>query len=402
MLALAEARDLILNRLRDRAVAPRVASLDEAFGAALADDLLAPRDVPGFAHAAMDGYAARAADLRDDAPTALRLIGTQLAGRALNLRIASGQCVRIATGAILPEGADTVVIRENARVDGDQITLEPGTPFGANVRSASDDYAQGDRVFARGQRLGAAPLAVLASFGVDRVSVRRARVAVLVTGDELVPPGQALATGLRHDSNSTLLAGLLRAHGAEISWQARIADSKDALREALREASTRADLILTTGGASVGEADHMPRLVAELGEVFFHKVAMRPGMPALFGAIGGTPLLALPGNPVSVAATFIAFARPALASLCACAALDPAPWTARLAAPLRKDHHRAEFRRARVIVDGEGVLHVEPHASLSSGALRSVAESEAFVRLPEHPGQFAIGDRLPCHRLSLD
>lgn len=400
MIDLEAARATIALRVPHAAAPVERVPLSEAAGRVLAHDFAAPRDIPGFAHAAMDGYALAGAALRGDAPTRLRLRGVLLAGAGVSAPLSSGECLRIMTGAPLPDGADTVAIRENAREDAGEVEIAPGTAPGANVRAADDDFAAGAQALPAGDPLGPAALGVLASFGADRVAVRaRPRVAVLVTGDELVAPGTLPAPGQRHDSNGALLPALLRGCGAALAGVVHVRDDEASLAEALRKAAAAADFVLTTGGASAGDADYLPALLARIGERAFWKVAMRPGMPAFFGHVGGTPVFGLPGNPVSVFATFRALVRPALARWLGAPALDPPPVAARLLQAVDKRHARLEFRRARVRVDSGGVLRASVHPSTSSGALRSVLESNALVELAAPPRRWEADEVVPAHLL---
>jgi molybdopterin molybdotransferase len=401
MIDLDAARRAIAARIPAAAAPDETVSLDAARGRVLAQAVAAPRDIPGFAHAAMDGYAVRAADLDAAVPTRLRLRGVLLAGAGEAGPLGAGECLRTMTGAPLPAGADTVVIRENARETDGVVELAAGTAPGANVRAADDDFGAGMPALAAGDVLDAAALGVLASFGFDRVLVRaRPRVAVLVTGDELVPPGRLLGPGQRHDSNRALLAALLEQHGAAPRVSSVLGDDETLLEGALREAAAGADFVLTTGGASAGDADFLPSILARIGERVFWKVAMRPGMPAFFGFIGGTPVFGLPGNPVSVFASFHALVRPALARWLGAPALDPPPLPARLEGEVDKRHARLEFRRARLRVDGEGVLRVAVHPSTSSGALRSVLESDALAEFAAPPRRWQAGELVPVHPLA--
>jgi molybdopterin molybdotransferase len=403
MIDVATARRRVASAFASRVLPGERVALDAALGRVLAAPVAAPGDIPGFAHAAMDGYAVRGADLSADAATRLELVGVALAGAALPPMLGPGQCVRIATGAAMPTGADTVVIKENASAEGDHVVLAAGTVVGANVRAADDDYAAAQPALAAGLRLGSGHVGVLAAFGFDVIEVRRRpRVAVLVSGDELVQPGAASRPGQRYDSNGPMLEALLREHGADPVARRHERDDRARLADALRELAAAADLVITTGGVSAGEADHLPGLVSEHGAIDFWKLRMRPGKPALFGRIATTPLFALPGNAVSVYATFCVLVRPALAALCACPALDPAPWHARLAGALRKAHERTEFRRARLVPEPSGTLTVQAHAALSSGALRSVAESDALIELEAAQREFAAGTIVPVHRFALD
>jgi len=398
VLSLAQAKAIVAERVA-RPLGEEHVPLELALGRVLAVNVEAPRDVPGFAHSAMDGYAVRHADLATS--TTLRCIGVALAGGEASFAPLSSECVRITTGARLPPGTDTVVIKEHVRVDAERIVLtSPPPACGANVRSAHDDWRAGDAALAAGTRLGAAQLGVLASFGLETATVRRRVQAVAIaTGDELIAPGTAWREGLRYDSNGPVLAALCATHGIELVARWRVRDDRQALRDALLEAARSSDLVLTTGGVSAGEADYIPGIVAEAGETWLWKVAMRPGMPVLAGQVEGTPVFALPGNPVSVVATFCALVRPALAQLSGCPALDPAPRVARLTLATQKSHERLELRRATLSVDDDGVLHATTHASLSSGALRSVAESDVLVELAAAQREWRAGERVPTYAL---
>jgi molybdopterin molybdotransferase len=401
MIELATARAAILQRIAAGSLPTESLPLAAALGRVSARAIAAPGDVPGFAHSAMDGYALRAADLDPVAPTRLALRAVLLAGAGEGPALGPGDCVRIMTGAPMPPGADTVVIRENAREEDGVVVLDPGMPGGSNVRAADDDFARGDPAIAAGELLGPAALAVLASFGQAFVDVRRRpRIGMLVTGDELVAPGGVLAFGQRHDSNRTLLDALARVHGASVARALTVGDDETALETALRELSVEADLVITSGGASAGDADFLPAILARIGEVVFWKVAMKPGMPAFLGLVCGTPVFGLPGNPVSVFATFIALVRPALAQLCGAAALDPPALSARLDGGVAKRHGRLELRRGRLRIDAHGVLRVALHPSVSSGALRSVLESDVLVELAAGTREWRDDEIVPVHPLA--
>jgi len=395
-----EARALLRARLGVRVLASESIALAAAAGRVLAAPLHARGDVPGFVHSAMDGYAVRAADLAPDRSTRLHLAGVALAGAAGVAPPGSGHCVRITTGAVLPQGTDTVVIRERARVEGEWIELEPGTAPGAHVRAADDDWHAGDEALPAGCLLDASALAVAASLGQATLAVRaRPRVALLVTGDELVDVGAPRAHGQRYDSNRSLLTALVQALGGNVVASTRVRDDEAALVQAVRDAAAVSDLVVSSGGVSAGEADLLPGVLARIGTPWFWKVRMRPGMPVLFGAVDGTPLAALPGNPVSVYATFRMLVQPLLAQLCACPALDPPPMHARLAAPLDKIHDRLEFRRGSLRSDPDGSLHVALHPHAGSGALRSVVQSEVLVEFAAPARHYVAGEVLPVHAI---
>jgi len=390
-LSVAEARARIVEIAARQAMSAESIALENALGRVLTHDVRAPFDVPGFANSAMDGYALRFADLQPECETSLRLGGVVLAGGAGAPQVVPGHCVRITTGAPLPPGADTVVMKENTRAEGEVIHIAPGTLRGAHVRPAGEDYRAGDLAIARGTMLAPAQLGALASFGLVRVEVaRRPRAVLLTTGDELVAPGRPLGFGQIHDSNRYSLGALLAQHGAVLVRHERVRDDPAALRAALTRASEDADLVLSSGGVSAGEADYLPRALGEIGTVHFWKVRIKPGMPFLCGGIGGALVCALPGNPVSGVATFLTLVKPALDVM-----LGRADTTiklrARLTQAINKRHARAEFVRAALHCDDAGVLRATPHGKQGSGMLRGVAEANALISIQEGPQDFAVG-----------
>jgi molybdopterin molybdotransferase len=385
--------------LRGATLGTEVVPLSQACGRVLAHDLSAPRDVPGFTHAAMDGYAVRGADLQTDADTTLRVADRVLAGETRDLILAPHTCAYIATGAPLPRGADTVVIVEHAQRDADLVRLRPGTLPGANVRAAHDDYAFGTMALTSGTRLSPAQLGVAASFGCVQLDVvRQPRVAVLTTGDELRPPGERLAYGQRHDSNRVVLEALLARYGCAVVRSAQVCDDAETLRDTLLAAAAQADVIVTTGGVSAGVADLLPALLAQHGEVVLWKVRMRPGMPMLVGRWGRAWLFALPGNPVSVMATFRLFVLPALFALAGADTSALMPQHARLREAVRKPVGRMDFRRANLTIDDQAQLWASVHPSVSSGALRSMAESTALVALAASRDRYDAGEVVEVYR----
>lgn len=396
-LSVEEAQRLVLELCAARRLPSESIRLESALGRVLAADLIAPLDQPPFANSAMDGYALRGDELPAHGTRRFRLIGSVLAGATSAPACGAGECVRITTGAPLPAGADTVVIKENVRVDDEAIVVVGGETAFANVRPAGEDYRVGEIALRAGDRLTPARLGVLAALGSAQAEVARVPcVALFVTGDELVPPSQPLGFGQIHDSNRYSLGALLRQAGIEPQPVAHLRDDPQALRAALRDAGDRCDLIVSSGGVSAGEADFLPRLVAELGKVHYWKVRMRPGMPVLCGEIGGALIFALPGNPVSTIATFLALVRPALAALQGAAV--PRPWRARLAAPLTKKHDRAEFLRASCATRDDGAMWATPLRKQGSGMLRGVAEADALIFVPEEASELdagAVVDLLP-------
>ena len=360
-----------------------------AAGRVLAEDVRAPIALPSFDNSAMDGYALRAADACV-ANASLRLIGEQFAGNPQGFRVGPSECVRITTGAPLPEGADAVVMKENTRFDGERIVLATTVARDAHVRRAGEDVAVGDLLLRTGTRLTPVQASLAAAVGLAELPVaRRPTVAVFTTGDELRPPGQELDPGAIYDSNRTLLMALLVAEGLEpFAWPI-LPDDPGRMRALLRDAGNAFDVVITCGGVSAGEKDYLPELVVELGRIHFWKMLMRPGMPLLFGQIGQAQILALPGNPVSVLATYLTLGRQLLRGLQDDA--SPLPKiAARLSMPIVKTHDRREFQRGRLEYGDDGVLRVAPHPATASHRLRGAADSDCLIVLAEGPQQLQV------------
>jgi len=363
-----------------------------ALGRVLAEDIVPGIDVPGHDNTAMDGYALRHADLGAGA-TVLEEIGAALAGRTFAGMVDAGQCVRVTTGAVMPSGADTVVVQEVVKVRGTRVTIPPGQKAGQNVRAAGEDLRKGVAVLRPGQWLRPAELGLIASLGIGEVQVRRrVRVAFFSTGDELASIGTALKAGEVYDSNRYTLHGMLTRLGVEIQDLGVVRDDPAQLEAAFRKAAQRADAIVTTGGVSVGEADFVKPMMAKLGEALFWRIAMRPGRPMAFGRIGEAFLFGLPGNPVAVMVTFYQFVREALLRLggrgddCALPLL-----TVAAAEPLRKVPGRTEFQRGILFQDG-GELRVKTTGQQGSGVLRSMSEANCFIVLEHERSKVAAGD----------
>lgn len=391
-LSVDEAQRRIVELCSQRRVPVDSVPLDRALRRVLAVDVATPHAIPPFANSAMDGYALRGSDLPRDGEKRFRMTGVMLAGVGGALCVDAGECVRITTGAPLPDGADTVVVKERVRVDGDAIVVPAGDAVGANVRPAGEDLAAGAIVAQAGEILSAARLGLLASCGLANVRVaRRPRVALLVTGDELVPPGEPLGFGRIYDSNRFSLGALLEGLGIVADPVARISDDVGALRDALREASATCDVIITSGGVSAGEADHLPQLVADLGRVHFWKVRMKPGLPFLCGEVGKALVFGLPGNPVSSLATFLTLVKPGLMAMQGATA-EARAWRARLAVPIRKKHERTEYLRAVLDSGADGVLRATPVERQGSGMMGGVAEADGLIVVPEPVQTLGEGD----------
>jgi len=364
-----------------------------ALGRVLAADIFAPHDVPAHDNSAMDGYAIRFDTLAADCETRLNVVGSAFAGNAFSGLVGKGQAVRIMTGAVLPAGADTVVVQEVTRTEDGAVFIPAGQRLGQNTRQAGEDLARGSVALAAGKKIGPAELGLIASLGIAEVAVkRRLRVAFFSTGDELASIGKTLAPGEIYDSNRYTLHGLLARLGAEIIDLGVVPDQPAALEATLIEAAGIADAIITTGGVSVGEADFVREILAKLGEVKFWKLKIKPGRPMAFGKIGNAWLFGLPGNPVAVMISYSQFALDALLRL---SGLDPLPerplLTVEAANAIRKQPGRREYLRGTIAaVDGRWQVKTTGHQG--SGVLRSMSEANCFVVLPEECAGVQVGE----------
>jgi molybdopterin molybdotransferase len=356
--------------------------------------------VPGHTNSAVDGYAVRSADLQaEDAPE-LDLVGRALAGHPHAGAVTPGTCVAITTGAQMPQNADAVVMQEYTETESGHVRFLRACRPGDNVRRAGEDIARGGTVAEAGTRLNPALLGVLASLGLDHVAVRRRpRVAVFSTGDEVQLPGSTLKPGGVYDSNRFALRGLLGEAGVELVDLGLVPDSPARLRSRLEEAAASSDAILTSGGVSVGEADHIKPVLESLGQVDFWKLAIKPGRPLTFGRLGDALFFGLPGNPVAVMVTFLLFVRPALQRL---SGMNPSPLT-RLRAVcdsgLRKRPGRREFQRGIARRGADGQLHVGPTGRQGSGILTSMSRANCLIVLPEPQESVNAGDTVEIRLL---
>ncbi|WP_425261148.1 gephyrin-like molybdotransferase Glp [Rubrivivax sp. RP6-9] len=372
--------------------------LMQALGRVLAADLASPIAVPAHDNSAMDGYAFDGAALQANAPAVFDCIGTAYAGAPWAGTVAAGQCLRIMTGAVMPAGCDTVVPQELSQATGNRITVQPGVlRAGENRRKRGEDLAVGQPALRAGRVLRPADLGLVASLGIASVTVRRRlRVALFSTGDELRAPGAPLDAGCIYDSNRASLMAALQRLGVEIIDLGLVRDDPAALQATLESAVTQADVVLTSGGVSVGEADHTRALLARMGEVAFWKVAMRPGRPFAFGPLHAAGrsswLFALPGNPVAALVAYYVFARDGLLQL-AGATPEPLPvLQARSTAALRKRPGRTEFQRGRVSPAPGGGWQVAITGAQGAGILRSMSEANALVVLGHDQGSVAAGE----------
>ncbi len=367
--------------------------LQEALGRVLYADVVAPADIPAFAASAMDGYALRAADLPAEGgnPRRFPVIGASFAGAPFGGRVGPGQCVRIMTGAPLPEGADTIVIQEDVEGEGDSVRIGSGHRAGQHVRHPGEDVAAGSRVLAAGRRLRPADLGMLAGVGLGRVEVRRRlRVAYFSTGDELVEPGGELAHGDIYERNRYTIAGMLARLGVEGQDLGIIPDDRDAIRTAMLEAA-QADAVVTSGGVSVGEADYVRELLEEIGEISFWRVAVKPGKPLAVGTLDGTHFYGLPGNPVSSMVTFFLFVRPALERLAGTDPQLPLTYPVRCPERVRKQPGRTDYQRGVLARAPDGALEVRPLREQGSSILSSMSGANCFIVVPADSGDLDPG-----------
>jgi len=390
-LPVARARQLILSL-----IAP-VTAHERAFvrlglNRVLAEDVIAPDNVPAHDNSAMDGYAVRHAELDASGETRLRIAGTAYAGRSFEGAIGPGEALRIMTGAIVPPGLDSIVIQEVVRVDGDCVVIPPGQRPGQNFRHAGEDLRAGQPALQAGKLLRPAEIGLLASLGQVEVTLkRRLRVAVFSTGDELGALGNRLQPGQVYDSNRYTLWSMLQRLGCEILDMGVVKDDPAALEAALLEAASSSDAIITSGGVSVGEADFIRELMTRLGEVAFWKIAMKPGRPMAFGKIGDAWLFGLPGNPVAVMVTFYQFVRPALLKMMGTEPTSLPFFQVTCSAALKKAPGRTEFLRG-VLYQDQDVWRVRPTGAQGSGILRSMSDANCFIVLEHERGNVAVGE----------
>jgi molybdopterin molybdotransferase len=388
----AKARAVIRAFLTPVATVERV-HIRAALGRVLGEEVTSGIDVPGHDNSAMDGYAFRQADLKADGETALRVLGASFAGRPFTGQMAAGDAVRIMTGAVMPAGADSVVMQERVSVAGHMVRIPAGQRSGQNVRLRGADIARGGSVFKRGQPLRPAEIGMLASLGIGEVSVvRRLRVAFFSTGDELVPIGNPLAAGQIYDSNRYTIHGMLHRLGCEVLDLGLVRDDPAAIERAFRQASQAADVVITSGGVSVGEADFVKQILNQLGEVLFWKIAMRPGRPLAYGKLGQAHFFGLPGNPVSAMVTFLQFVRDALLVLMGVPDPQPAPtFKAVCTSPIKKAPGRTEFQRGILSPGADGRWTVRVTGDQSSGILSSMSLANCFIVLPDDQGATPAG-----------
>ncbi|HUR90752.1 MAG TPA: gephyrin-like molybdotransferase Glp [Ramlibacter sp.] len=368
----------------------------DALDRVLARDIISPISVPPHDNSAMDGFAVRAKEPDPGGSVTLEVLGTALAGKAWQGTVGPGQCLKIMTGAIMPAGLDTVVPQEFTQVDGDQVTFASGVVrAGDNRRLKGEDLMEGQPALLAGARIGPAACGLLASLGIAQVPVfRKLRVAYFSTGDEILSLGDAPREGAVYDSNRYTVHGLLTRLGCEVIDMGVVRDEPAKLEEAFRSAASKADAIITSGGVSVGEADYTKAMMAKLGDVAFWRIAMRPGRPMAVGRIGSSVLFGLPGNPVAVMVTFLAFVRPALLNMMGAKAAAQPYLRARSAEAMRKKPGRTEYQRGIVTRAMDGQLQVRTTGNQGSGVLSSMVQANGLIVLHHAQGSVAAGDEV--------
>jgi len=367
--------------------------LARAQGRILAEDLVSNLDVPPHDNSAVDGYALRHGDLNPEAPTQLAVVGRSAAGHPFAGRVEAGGTVRIFTGAVMPEGADTVVMQEDVERAGDHITIPPGLKSGANRRRMGEDTEKGDVVLARGRRLRPQDLGLAASVGYGELTVYRPlKVGVFSTGDELVEPGAELPTGGIYDANRQILMALAGGLGAQVSDLGILPDEAAAVRRGLSAAAETHDLLLTSGGVSVGDEDHVRGAVEARGHLHFWRLAIKPGRPLALGQVGGTAFVGLPGNPVAATVCFLRFARPLILGLAGAVDLEPALYRVTADFDYEKKAGRREWLRARL----EHQVDAGPRAVLfrpmGSGIINSLVQTHGLVEIAEDVTRVKAGE----------
>jgi len=406
-LSVERARQLIIDTLPAVTGHERL-PVHQALDRVLAADVIAPFNVPAHDNSAMDGWAVRHADLAASGETRLKNVGTAFAGRAGAVKVGAGETARIMTGAALPDGIDCVVVQEVVRVDGEAVIIPPGQRREQHIRRAGEDLQAGKPALHAGKQLRPAELGIIASLGLAEVSLRRrVRVALFSTGDELCSVGTPLFPGAVYDSNRYTLWGMLTRLGCDVIDMGVVRDDPAALEAAFREAAGCADAIITSGGVSVGEADFIKQLMAQLGEVAFWKIAMKPGRPMAFGRIqpGGGPkpgawLFGLPGNPVAVMVTFYQFVRPAILKLAGVSPVSSFPtFSARCVDAMKKSRGRTEFQRG-VLFQENGEWCVRPTGIQGSGILSSMARADCFIVLEPDREKVGAGETVQVQLMS--
>ena len=370
-------------------------ALKNALGRVLSESVYSPINSPHDRNAAMDGYAFSSRDINHEQPFTLSLVGTSWAGNPFKGQLQPGQCIRIFTGAVTPMQADSVVMQEQVQANGHSILFPANTPSRQHVREVGEDIKQGDLLCAHPKKLNAIDLGLLASAGIDELTVKRpVKIAFFSTGDELTALGQPLAPGKIYDSNRYTLSGLLNDACYSITDMGVIADNKQLLEDSFITAAKNHDVIITTGGASVGEADYVKEILDRCGEVNFWKIAIKPGKPLAFGKIGSCCFFGLPGNPVAVIVTFQFIVAPALKQLSGAPDSKPLQLTATCTTALKKAPGRQEYQRGILTQDHNGEFFVASSGKQGSNILSSMNRANCYIVLPVECKGVQTGDKV--------
>jgi molybdopterin molybdotransferase len=365
--------------------------LEEALGRVLAEDVVSTINVPPNDNSAMDGYAMRCQDLTDT--NQLQLMGTALAGRPFKEAVLAGQCIRIMTGAVIPIGADSVVMQENTEIRDNSVVFKQIPELGNSIRKAGEDIQQGQVVVNKGTKLTPAYLALIASVGIAEISVTRLiKVGLITTGDELTPPGQPLSEGAIYESNRYALSALLNTLPVVLFDFGIVKDDKVDLKAVFEQAGSHCDLVLSCGGVSVGDADYVKEILDEIGTINFWKVAIKPGKPFAFGQLGNALFCGLPGNPVSSYVTFEKLVTPVLQKLSGQKYLPTPHFVAKAACLIKKRPGREDYQRGIFYRDEYGKLWVKPNGKQGSGIMSSIANANCYIVLDQDAGDMKQGE----------
>jgi molybdopterin molybdotransferase len=392
-LTAAQALELLRTRIRP-VVGRESVPLAAAHGRILAEKVVSPRDVPASDNVAVDGFAFAHADLAADGPTRLALMsGRAAAGHPFDGRLLPGAALRVLTGAPMPAGADTALMQEDVELHGEAVVVPPGVKRGANRRQAGEDVRSGQVALRPGIRLRPQDVGVAASLGRVALEVfRPLRVALFSTGDELREPGAQLGPGETYDANRPILLGLLQALGCRVIDFGILPDRAEAVAQALSQASTECDALITSGGASRGEEDHVVQTVDRLGQLHFWQIAVKPGRPLAFGRLGRSIFVGLPGNPVAAVVCFLRFARPLLIALGGGSWPEPRAFLVPADFAMKKKPDRREYLRARLIPGPDGRIWAQRIEREGSGILTSLTEADGLVEVAEEATQIERGD----------
>jgi len=367
-------------------------SCRKAFGRILGENIVATNSTPPYDNSAMDGYAIDAKDIPDDNTSTLDIVGTSWAGKPFSGTVNAGQCIRIMTGAKMPQGADTVIMQEHVMKTDNSITINTGHCAKQNVRYIGEDIKIGETILTQGKNIGAAELGIIASMGITEITVyRKVRIAIFSTGDELRGVGEILDDGQIYDSNRYTLFGLLQKPYIELIDMGVILDDRTKIETAFIQAASIADVVITSGGVSVGDADYVKETLDKMGGIDFWKIAMKPGRPLAFGKINNAIFFGLPGNPVSVMATFSQFALPAIRALSGQAKTQNKSYQVKCTTELKKRSGRIDFQRGYLSTDDKGQLSVSVTGQQASHILSSMSYSNCFIILPEKTTHVTIG-----------